>query len=161
MSEDFDAPHEEPEAEFRWSTFEELSAREIHDLLRLRSLVFVVEQTCAFAEIDGMDPQAIHLRLMIGDELAGCLRVVETHEAIRIGRIVTAKAHRGRGLGHEMMAEALRYAARRFTRRDLIVSAQSHLRSFYAAHGFEAASAPYDEDGIAHIDMTRTASREH
>ena len=41
--------------------FEELSVRALHDALRLRTDVFVVEQACAYAEIDGKDPQAIHL----------------------------------------------------------------------------------------------------
>ncbi|MER0240299.1 GNAT family N-acetyltransferase [Fulvimarina sp. MAC8] len=153
------AGHEEPDIAFRWSAFEELSALEIHDLLRLRSLVFVVEQTCVFAEIDGADPDAIHLRVTVGEDLAGCLRIREDGDLIRIGRIATAAAFRGHGFGHEMMAEALRYVGRRFPRRDLTVSAQAHLQAFYARHGFEVASEPYDEDGIPHIDMTRTAPR--
>lgn len=150
--------NEEPGIAFRWSAFEELSAQEVHDLLRLRNLVFVVEQACVFAEIDGQDPQAIHLRATAGEHLAGCLRIFEEENEIRIGRIATAEIHRGLGLGHELMAEALRYASRRFPRRNMVISAQSHLEAFYARHGFLVTSAPYDEDGIPHIDMTRTAS---
>ncbi|WAP67565.1 GNAT family N-acetyltransferase [Jiella pelagia] len=148
----------EPEIAFRWNAFEELSAVEVHDLLRLRSLVFVVEQACVFAEIDGCDPQAIHLRQFVGDDLAGCLRIIDGEDAIRIGRIATATAHRGRGHGHAMMVEALRYAAWCFAGRDLVISAQAHLEAFYGRHGFVTTSAPYDEDGIAHIDMRRTGS---
>ena len=136
-----------PEIAFRWSAFDELTAREVHDLLRLRCLVFVVEQACAFAEIDGLDPDAIHLRLTVGDD-----------DAVRIGRIVTAAGYRGRGFGGEMMAEALRYAGERFPDRDIVLSAQSHLETFYAGHGFHVASEPYDEDGIPHIDMRRAAA---
>ncbi|MEN3791380.1 GNAT family N-acetyltransferase [Fulvimarina sp. MAC3] len=148
----------QPEIAFRWSAFDELSAREVHDLLRLRGLVFVVEQDCAFDEIDGQDPQAIHLRLMIGDDVAGCLRILADDDTVRIGRIATANAYRGRGFGHEMMTEAMRYADKRFPRRDITVSAQSHLQTFYAAHGFIVVSVPYEEDGIPHIDMKRAAS---
>ena len=147
-----------PEIAFRWNAFAELSAVEVHDLLRLRSLVFVVEQNCVFAEIDGRDPQAIHLRQFVGENLAGCLRILCEEDAVRIGRIATAAAYRGRGYGHEMMAEALRYAAWRFAGRDLVVSAQAHLEAFYIRHGFVVASAPYDEDGIPHIDMRRAGS---
>ena len=147
-----------PEIAFRWSAFDELTAREVHDLLRLRCLVFVVEQACAFAEIDGLDPDAIHLRLTVGDDLAGCLRILAYDDAVRIGRIVTAAGYRGRGFGGEMMAEALRYAGERFPDRDIVLSAQSHLETFYAGHGFHVASEPYDEDGIPHIDMRRAAA---
>ncbi|MCK5933637.1 MAG: GNAT family N-acetyltransferase [Fulvimarina manganoxydans] len=135
-----------------------MSAQEVHDLLRLRCLVFVVEQACAFVEIDGLDPEAIHLRLMIGDDLAGCLRVLADDDAVRIGRIVTAAAHRGRGFGGEMMAEALLYLSERFPDRDIALSAQAHLEAFYADHGFRVVSKPYDEDGIPHIDMRRAAA---
>ncbi|SMD13449.1 ElaA protein [Fulvimarina manganoxydans] len=147
-----------PDIVFRWSAFDEMSAQEVHDLLRLRCLVFVVEQACAFAEIDGLDPDAIHLRLMIGDDLAGCLRVLADDDAVRIGRIVTAADYRGRGLGGEMMAEALRYAQERFPDREIALSAQAHLETFYAGQGFRVASEPYDEDGIPHIDMRRAAA---
>jgi len=37
------------------------------------------------------------------------------------------------------------------------VSAQDHLRAFYASLGFEADSEVYDEDGIPHVDMLRAA----
>ena len=147
-----------PEIAFRWDAFQELSAVEVHDLLRLRSLVFVVEQACVFAEIDGRDPEAIHLRQFVGEDLAGCLRILGDGDAIRIGRIATAAAYRGRGYGHEMMAEALRYAAWRFAGRDVLISAQAHLEAFYGRRGFVVISAPYDEDGIPHIDMRRAGS---
>nr|WP_246753895.1 GNAT family N-acetyltransferase [Jiella flava] len=137
-----------------------MSGREVHDLLRLRMDVFVVEQACAFAEIDGKDIDALHLRQFSGETLIGCLRVLSPEgEPVRIGRIVTAKDFRSQGLGHEMLVEALRYVADRFAEREVVLSAQAQLQGFYAQHGFEPASAPYDEDGIAHIDMKRPAPR--
>jgi ElaA protein len=39
------------------------------------------------------------------------------------------------------------------------VAAQQHLAKFYGSLGFAAASEPYMEDGIAHVDMVRPASR--
>ncbi|MDY8110416.1 GNAT family N-acetyltransferase [Fulvimarina sp. 2208YS6-2-32] len=150
--------HDATSLAFRWSAFDEMSGREVHDLLRLRNLVFVVEQACAFAEIDGHDPDAIHLRQFVGETLTGCLRMAEDGTAVRIGRIVTASHARGKGHGHDLMAEALRYAARRFADRDLVLSAQAHLGGFYERHGFVAVSDPYDEDGISHIAMHRAAT---
>jgi len=49
--------------EFRVASFADLSARTLHDLLRLRVDVFVVEQACAYPEIDGRDvePDTRHL----------------------------------------------------------------------------------------------------
>ena len=137
-----------------------MTGREVHDLLRLRMDVFVVEQACAFAEIDGADPKATHLRVFVGNALAGCLRVFapsEPVECARIGRVATARAHRGGGLGHRMMVEALRFCAERFAGHAIDLSAQAHLTGFYARHGFTPVSEPYLEDGIPHLDMRRPA----
>ena len=38
--------------------FGELSARELHDIVRLRCDVFVVEQRCPYPELDGRDTEA-------------------------------------------------------------------------------------------------------
>jgi ElaA protein len=35
------------------------------------------------------------------------------------------------------------------------LAAQAHLTALYEAFGFATVSAPYDEDGIAHVDMLR------
>ena len=37
------------------------------------------------------------------------------------------------------------------------IGAQAHLERFYGEAGFIRASAPYDEDGIPHIEMLRRA----
>lgn len=57
-----------PKIRWQWSLVDELSAREMHDLLRLRQQVFVVEQDCVFPDIDGRDPYAWHLLAWIDGE---------------------------------------------------------------------------------------------
>ncbi|KQT85634.1 hypothetical protein ASG48_08800 [Aurantimonas sp. Leaf443] len=145
---------------WRWAAFDELTGREVHDLLRLRAAVFVVEQACAFAEIDGRDPHAFHLRWIVGRDLAACLRVLPPEGSGGrpcIGRVASAKGSRGAGLGHRMMEEALAFCARRFPGLEIDLSAQAHLQPFYARHGFAAVSDPYLEDDIPHVDMRRPA----
>ncbi|KTQ94188.1 acetyltransferase [Aureimonas ureilytica] len=146
--------------EWRWRRFDELTVRELHDLLKLRCDVFVVEQACAFAEIDGQDPAAFHLLRREAGFLAGCLRVFAPErcgEPARIGRIATSPAHRGTGLGHRMMGEALDFCAENFAGADIVLSAQSHLQLFYGKHGFQPVSETYLEDDIPHVDMRRHA----
>ncbi len=148
------------DGEWLWRRFDELTARELHDALKLRCDVFVVEQRCAFAEIDGQDPTALHLLYREGETLAGCLRVFAPEGlggAARIGRIATAGTHRGSGLGHRLMAEALRLCAERWPEADVVLSAQSHLQPFYGRHGFQPVSETYLEDDIPHVDMRRRA----
>jgi ElaA protein len=39
-------------------TFKELDAYTLHDILQLRSSVFVVEQNCVYQDIDGKDKKS-------------------------------------------------------------------------------------------------------
>ena len=141
---------------FAWRAFEALSARELHDLLKLRADVFVVEQTCVFAEIDGRDPEALHLLARAQDgNLVGTLRLFPPDATGRavIGRVATAPAARGRGFGRALMAEGIAEARRLFGPAPIAIGAQARLERFYASFGFVRCGEDYIEDGIAHCAM--------
>ncbi len=143
---------------FAWRAFESLSARELHDMLKLRADVFVVEQSCPFAEIDGRDPDALHLLAWTaeGGPLAGTLRLFPPEPAVGravIGRVATAMAARGTGLGRAMMAEGMAEARRLFGPAPIAIGAQARLERFYAGLGFIRDGGDYIEDGIAHCAM--------
>lgn len=155
------APAQEHRLAALWADLADLSPARLHAAFRLRVDVFVVEQACAYAEIDGLDPLARHLLVEDADngQLAAYLRLLppEAGSGVRFGRIVIAPARRGIGLGGYLMAEGLAEAARAFPGRDVELSAQAHLLKFYRSHGFEAVSETYLEDGIPHIDMRKAA----
>ena len=46
---------------WRFQAFDTLTAAELYAVLRLRSEVFVVEQSCVFQDMDNSDAQAMHL----------------------------------------------------------------------------------------------------
>jgi len=46
---------------FIFKTFQELTVNELYDILRLRSEIFVVEQTCVYNDLDELDKDAVHL----------------------------------------------------------------------------------------------------
>ncbi|WP_275790860.1 GNAT family N-acetyltransferase [Pararhizobium gei] len=135
-----------------------LSAGELYDLLKMRVDVFVVEQRCAYAELDGKDADALHLRLIEGQALLAAARLLppgQAGQAARIGRVLVSPGHRGKRLGHILMQEALLACERLFPESPIALSAQSHLQRFYASFGFEAISEEYLEDDIPHVDMIR------
>jgi ElaA protein len=142
-----------------WRSFAQLDTAELYSLLRLRSEVFVVEQRCAYQDIDGKDPQADHLLIWDSDgNLSGCLRVFGPDPAdgcARIGRIVTSPKHRKAGLGRWLVRQALDFVAARYGDVPIKISAQVHLEQFYAEFGFARSSPDYVEDGILHCDMLR------
>jgi len=61
---------------WRCARLDELSAREVHDILQARSAVFVVEQACVFQDMDGADPECWHLFTHRDGELAAYCRLV-------------------------------------------------------------------------------------
>lgn len=144
-----------------WADFADLTPERLHAVFRLRVDVFVVEQACAYAEVDGRDPTARHLLLEARDgSLAAYLRLLHPEAAgapARLGRIVIAPTWRGRRLGGVLMRAGIEEAGRLHPDRAIELSAQAHLEKFYRAHGFETVSGTYLEDGIPHIDMRRPA----
>ena len=145
---------------------EALSPRALYQALALRSQVFVLEQHCVYLDPDGLDlsPGVWHL-LGHGDdgELQCCARLLApgvkgAEQAMpMIGRVVSAPAARGGGVGRQLMSQALAECARRWPGMGVEINAQLYLQAFYESLGFIGCSAVYDEDGIDHIDMRRPA----
>jgi Predicted acyltransferase len=124
---------------WRCAPFEQLTPREIHDMLQARSAAFVVEQNCVFLDIDGVDPQCWHLVGYRGDELVATARLVPPGTKFAepsIGRVVTTSAVRGTGVGRLLMKEALSHAGKLWPRQALRIGAQRHLERFYGSLGF-------------------------
>ena len=141
-------------SELRVASFADLDTRTLHDLLRLRIDVFVVEQECAYPEIDGRDlePGTRHLWLARDGAPVAYLRILSDPDGVeRIGRVAVAKDSRGDGHAGRLMREALAIVGNR----PCVLDAQSYLVDFYARHGFSVAGPEYVEDGIAHVPMRR------
>ena len=140
------------------AAFAELSPQDVHDVLRLRQEVFVVEQNCVFREIDGRDPLALHLLGRRSGVLVAYARIfapgVLGPEA-SIGRIATDPSVRGTGLGHELFRESLKEVERIAPGAPIRLAAQAHLERFYGAYGFVGTGPTYLDDGIVHLDMVR------
>lgn len=147
-----------------WFGFDDLPPRLLYGLMALRQRVFVVEQNCAYVDLDGRDPQARHLVAVTDDDLrpAACLRLfspdaTEPEPAARLGRIVVSPDFRKTGLGPALIREGLAEAARLYPGCSVVISAQAALAGYYADFGFTAEGEIYDEDGIAHVQMRATA----
>jgi ElaA protein len=143
---------------WRFAPFDELGAREVHDILQARAAVFVVEQNCVFQDMDGADLGSWHLFAREGPAIAAYCRVLPPGLKFAepsIGRVITAAPVRGTGRGRELMREALRRCNALWPGRAVRIGAQLHLEKFYGSLGFARDSAPYDEDGIPHIEMVR------
>lgn len=147
---------------WQWSRFQDLKPEDLYEAVRLRESVFVVEQQCAYADADGRDPAAWHLLGWAeGDgprRLVAYARVFEPgirYAEGSVGRVVTAAEVRRTGVGRALMSEALRRLEGLAPGQPIRLAAQRYLENFYSGFGFRTASAPYEEDGIIHVDMLR------
>ena len=147
---------------WQWTRFEGLGRDDVYDMLALRSRIFVLEQNCAYLDPDGLDRQSWHL---LGRDPEGRLlayvRVCDPgvkFDLPSIGRVVVDSSQRGTGLGHVLIAEALRRCDETFPGQRNRIGAQAHLQAFYGRHGYVSVGDIYLEDDIPHIDMERPAS---
>jgi len=149
---------------WQWSSFDELSPRELYQILRLRQAVFAVEQNCVYQDCDNADQLSWHLTGREAHQptkLCAYLRAVPAgvkYAEISIGRVVTNPELRDRGYGKQLMNEGLKQVQQQWPNAAIRIGAQAHLQKFYNACGFQTVSAPYDEDGIAHVEMLRPAA---
>lgn len=133
------------------SRFFDLSAHEIHALLKLRADVFVTEQGWAHTDIEDVDIDGSSRHLLLHDlaerpmPLLGAARVipaqVDGRDVAKLGRICLAPEGRGLGVSGELMAAAVEMAGETFPGLDIVLDAQEPLVEFYSRHGFE----PYGE----------------
>lgn len=141
-----------------WLPFDALSGRDVHDVLQLRCRVFVVEQRCPYLDPDGADPQCWHGLMREAGVLVATARLVPPglkYVEPAIGRVVTSPDVRRSGRGRALMTSAIAQVKRLWPGQDVRLGAQRYLEAFYGSLGFEVASAPYDEDGIPHVEMVR------
>ena len=158
----------EPVLVWKRVAFAALTPHQLYEVLQLRTDVFVMEQNCAFQDMDGFDHLAVHL---LGTAVRGA--VVEGQGApliayarlfpagikfaeASIGRVITRDIVRGTGLGHVLIREAIDSVAALWGVQPIRIGAQSRLTAYYRQHGFVEVGASYLEDNIDHQDMLLT-----
>jgi len=139
--------------------FEELSTQDYHDILHLRTAIFVVEQDCPYQEVDDKDPLSYHLfgKNKKGEVIA-VTRIVPqgiSYKEISIGRVAIKKEYRGKGLAHELIKETLNFIENKWGKQSIRISAQEHLKNYYTKHGFQQVGKMYLEDNIPHVEMLK------
>ncbi len=136
--------------------FTQLSVVELYAILQLRAQVFVVEQQCAYQDMDGKDPAGYHLMAWKGKKLIAVTRILPpgiSYPEPSIGRVVVHPEERREGLGTELMNRSIEACYQLFSRQPIRIGAQLYLKKFYESMGFAQCSEVYDEDGIDHIKM--------
>ncbi len=150
-----------PHIVWKIGTFLELDLDQFYEILKLRIDVFVVEQQCAYPELDVYDRQKETRHLAGYDECGDLIAYARllpagfTFPESSIGRCVVKKDVRGAGLGHELLRAALREIQRCWPNDSIKIAAQEYLEGFYAQYQFVRVSERYLDVGVPHVDMLR------
>lgn len=149
-----------PELNWLWRRFADLTVHQLYQILRLRQQVFVVEQQCCYDDIDNCDHNSTHLMVVDdADQLLAYSRVFAPgvrYEQASIGRVIISAEARGKRLGHQLIERSIDYCEQQFSGSPILIDGQSHLTGFYQQHGFQVTGDERLVDGIPHIQMIRT-----
>lgn len=123
--------------------------------IAIRRTVFVGEQNVAEEEeMDGLDPECLHVLASDQGRPAGTLRLRELGDTMKIQRVAVLPEWRGTGLGAQLMRFALDLARSRGLRHARL-GAQTQALGFYEKLGFSAEGPEFLDAGIPHREMTR------
>ena len=145
--------------EFILKHFQNLSTEELYDVLQLRAAIFVVEQNCAYNDLDDKDRNGLHLLGFENNKLVAYARILPqgiSYKEASIGRVVVDKNFRGKSVGRELMLKAIELTYNSFNTDKIIISGQQYLEKFYVDLGFVTEGEPYMEDFIPHLKMSLT-----
>ena len=138
--------------EFVSKFFNELTIIELYEILKARVKIFVVEQKCAYQEIDDIDYRSLHLFYKSNDSITAYLRIFEKEKGvIQIGRVLTVE--HGKGFGGKILKEAVSLIKKQMNSERIYLEAQCYAIGFYEKEGFKVCSEEFLEDGIPHVKM--------
>lgn len=135
----------------RIKSFEDLTNRELYEILKLRVDVFVVEQECPYPEIDGKDYNAFHIYLENQGQILAYSRVYEEEGQVHIGRVIAKERRKGHAT--LILKEAINVAKKFYQAKEIHIEAQTYAKKLYEKVGFVEDSEIYLLDGIEHVKM--------
>ena len=143
--------------EWKEQKFQELTTKELYEIPRVRSEVFVVEQEILYNDFDRKDYKAIHLSGFIEEELVAYARIFDKGDYYKnhpgFGRVAVIEKERGKGYGKELVKKCIGICEKNFDKQEIKISAQAYLEKLYIELGFERRGEGYMEDGIPHYAM--------
>lgn len=134
--------------------FDELTTRELYELLKARAEIFVVEQTCVYQDLDDLDYNGLHVFYEEDGKVLAYLRAfpkADEVNTVQMGRFLTI--HHGTGLGGRLLKEGLQEIVDKMNPKQIYIHAQCYAAGFYERAGFQICSEEFLEDDIPHVEM--------
>lgn len=132
--------------------FDELTTRELYEILRSRAEIFVVEQKISYVDMDEIDYNCLHCYIEEGGRVKAYLRAFYDNDgSVKIGRVLTLT--HGEGLGREIMARSIETIKDKMPTTLIYLNSQEHAIGFYEKLGFKVVSDVFYEEHIPHFRM--------
>lgn len=132
-------------------SFDEFTVDELYRILKARNAVFIVEQECAYQDIDDIDRRSLHVFIDDGDIVAYLRLFRRDDGSVQIGRLLTTV--RGKGLGRLILRKGIQVAEETMGAGRIFAEVQEYIRGLYESEGFTACSDTFLLDGIPHVMM--------
>lgn len=135
--------------------FNELTTKELYEILKSRASIFIMEQNINYQDMDNIDYEALHCFYYENNKVIAYLRAFYTSESkdeIKIGRVLTLE--HGKGIGKKLMADSISILKEIPNLKRITMHAQKHAVSFYNQFGFQEEGKEFLEEGVVHITMT-------
>jgi predicted GNAT family N-acyltransferase len=132
------------------------SQQELTAALDLRHEVFCREQGVPeYEELDGRDPEGIHLVAIEGDQLLGTCRMLYIGRTVQFSRLAVRADARRRGIATALLALADAEARAAGAKR-IVLHAQTYALRLYEHAGYRPRGRVFVEAGIEHVAMEKT-----
>ena len=133
-------------------SFDELTCRELYEILKARAEVFMLGQGIICQDMDDVDYESRHLFLWENGKICAYLRAFyKSEKDVRIGRVLAI--NKRQGIGRELMNRALDYIKDNMPCDKISVNAQTQAVGFYEKFGFECFGDEFMEEGVPHVKM--------
>ncbi len=138
--------------ELKAKFFNELTTKELYEILKSRAEIFVVEQNCVYQDMDNRDYQSLHVFFEEDGIVTAYLRAFMKDEGqVQMGRVLTLR--HGTGLGGKLLKAGIEQVREKFRPERIYIEAQCYATGYYEREGFHACSKEFLEDGIPHVGM--------
>lgn len=134
--------------------FDELNTKELYEILKSRSGIFVMEQNIRYQDMDDVDYKSLHCFLFDDGKIYAYLRAFYVDEScgiVKVGRVLTL--HHGIGTGRKLLENSIQAIRQKMNCKKICLDAQKHAAGFYKKFGFKEVSGDFLEEGIVHVAM--------
>ena len=140
--------------EFLAKSFEELSCRELYEILKARAEVFMLEQGIICQDMDDLDYKSRHFFLWENGKVCAYMRAFyKSENDVRIGRVLAI--NKRQGVGSRLMRNALSYIKNNMPCDKVSLNSQTQAVGFYEKYGYIKISDIFYEDNRPHVKLKK------